>query len=77
MFTSIDWKFSKIPWATAPEKFIEDISDPSDLEKWMQTVFIPGLFLEVPKNGDADRFCTQAYPCNLGEGDADEGYHLS
>jgi hypothetical protein len=75
MFTSIDWKFSKIPWATAPEKFIEDISDPSDLKKWMQTVFIPGLFLEVPKNGDADRFCTQAYPCNLGEGDADEGYH--
>jgi hypothetical protein len=75
MFTSIDWKFSKLPWSTAPEKFVEDISDAADLRTWMSSVFIPGLFLEVPKNGDADRFCTQAYPCNLGEGDADEGHH--
>jgi hypothetical protein len=75
MFTSIDWKFSKLPWSTEPEKFVEHISDAADLETWMQLVFIPGLFGEVPKNGDADRFCTQAYPCRLGEGDADEGYH--
>lgn len=75
MFSAVDWKFTQLPWARKPDLYINDIRDEEDLYAWFSQVLIPGIFMETPEDGDVDRFCTEAYPCDHGEGDADAGFH--
>lgn len=75
MFRAVNWKFTQLPWARNPDLYINDIRDEEDLYAWFSQVLIPGIFMETPEDGDVDRFCTEAYPCDHGEGDADGGFH--
>jgi hypothetical protein len=70
MFRSINRRFEVVPYSQNPDLTLKDVHGGPDVYKWMTSVFLPQLYAEDAQNNLEDGYCTEKYPCLLGEGNA-------
>lgn len=72
MYDAVMSKFQDPPFSLEPLRYIDDIQTAQDIYDYVQRVFVPTLFSEKPVNGGSEMpFCTEKYPCSVGQGDCD------
>jgi hypothetical protein len=72
MFKAISHGFVTVPWSQSPDLTIDDVSGGPQVHEWLSKVFLSQLFAEDPSDEYENGFCTEKYPCLLGEGNAHE-----
>lgn len=72
MFQSAVVPILDTPWSVSPYKTIYDVNSPSEVYEWLTKTFVNQLYMEYPRPGDEQGFCTEVFKCLLNEGDTDD-----
>lgn len=70
MYEAAVQRFVETPWSASPPRNIYRVRGPQEVYLWLTNVFATQLFAEKPINGNPHDFCSEAFPCTMGEGNA-------
>jgi len=69
--------YATIPWREVPvKKYIDEVNQPFELQLFLLGVFAPATYGSYPEVGNSG-FCTDWYPCDVGEGTCDTNNQCS